>query len=301
MDAATEVERFERMFGPIDQDEGPGTGAAAVASDDVVDATPADGDPAAEVVDDLAGDPPANDDATNELPASEDDPAAAPAAEPEPAPLDSHAKAIIRAARMSEQRVKDELAEARAEVARLKQYEPAAPKPYAIDEVVLQQLEDMDPEAAKLLREAAAARATAAAAPAAPAAAPFVPQAFNAEFQIQIDQVPHLTKWQNDPDQTNWEAVKTHDAVLMLNPAWKDKSNVERLSEAVRRRSLEITPQNPARPTAADAKAVIDAKAKTPTLAVGDLRGRAQPTTQNDPTQRWARMSDAEIIRDNTA
>lgn len=134
--------------------------------------------------------------------------------------------------------------------------------------------------------------AQAAKAPAAPAPAAFTPVTFPVEVQLVIDTVPELLALQYNPDQTAFKVAQKQEAILRLLPEWEGKTDAERYAEAARlattlvKGSTTAAPPPPisgAQPTQAERDAALAAAQRAAAgnpVAIGDLRGGAQPTNQ---------------------
>ena len=218
-----------------------------------------------------------------------------PAGSTEAVTLTGHDRTIVKAARAAERRAQARVRELEAELAA--RPAPEAEKPYVPDAVVLEQLEDLDPRAAAMLRQAAEAQGKPAPA-SAPAEPEFVPEAFEDEsIQDAIDSVPDLLAWQTDATkQGEWRRAKAMDKFLSLDPVWSQKPLEDRLAETVRRCKADGAAPTPSKPTAADAQRVIAAKAKETPLSVGDLRGRTPQTQRPSKRAAWATMSKEAIL-----
>jgi hypothetical protein len=171
-------------------------------------------------------------------------------------------------------------------------------KEYAPDAAAA--LEALEAENARLAKLAEAHKP-------APVAATFEPEVLPADLQDAVDEVPELAVWQQSPEHAkNWARAKAIDVGLSTHPDWEDKPAAERFAEVVRLRKLEVSktaspaPQTsspkPKQPTAEDAKRVIEERAKTAPISVGDLRGRAPPTAVTSKREAWKTMTNAEIL-----
>ena len=235
-------------------------------------------------------------------------PAQAPAA-PAPAPADHHLNAALRIARQQTERLRQENEALKAAQAT---QAPAAPAVKRPDADSLKDLTDFDPEAVAYMQELERRNqelaAQAAKAPAAPAPAAFVPATYPVETQLVIDAVPELLAMQLNPDQTAFKVAIKQDSILQLLPEWAGKSEAERFEEAARlantlvKGSATPAPQQPnsgAQPTQAERDAAIAAAQRAAAgnpVAIGDLRGGAQPTnTVPDYTKM---RSDEDIMAD---
>jgi hypothetical protein len=120
-----------------------------------------------------------------------------------------------------------------------------------------------------------------------------------------VDEIPALLELQYNPDQTGFTLAKRFDAVLEVDPAWKDKPVQERFAEAARQalerlgQSTAATPPPPSAATVTDAeKAAAIAKAQaaagaTQVLSIGDLRGGATAAPEEPD---YSKMNDEDIM-----
>lgn len=240
-----------------------------------------------------------------EVPAAEPE-VQAPEATPEPeVEIPKRDREAVKAARAGERRALRELDEVRAEVERLRKAAPAAPALPVLDEKTAEDLKEYAPSAIDAIkaRDAELERLRALNAQLAkqqPEKREFQPERLAADQQDAVDEVPDLVAWQHNQDQTDWNRVKEIDTYLAGHPAWKDKPMVERFAELALRRNAEkakaTTPPPKPKPTAEDAKRVIEEKAKVEPLSVGDLRGRTPPNQVKSHRNEWASKSNEQLI-----
>lgn len=248
--------------------------------------------------------------------AVEEDPTkTAEAAEPAPQKQTSHDRAIVKAARAAEARANKELARLRREIEDLRAKQAPAveaeKKPRA---EVLEDVKQYAPEAGQYIevleRQVEELKQ---AVPKPVAAEPeFTPDVLHpdpdvaAEIQADLDEVPEISTWHVDPDQTNWTRAKAIDAMLVGSPRWAGKPMQERLKEVVRLRKEEMsagneepstTPTKPVtKPTAEDARRVIEAKAKAAPVSASDIRGRSPPTRMASKRDSWHSKTNEQLL-----
>lgn len=241
-------------------------------------------------------------------------PAATKNVEEEPKPK-GDVRAALRAARRGEERAKTELVRLRAENEKLLAALPAK-QAEADDESLspehLEAIEQDFPALGKTIRtlnervkaaSVAVKNAESKAAPQSSQAADFEPPYMPPEVQDDVDATPDLLSWQYDPDQTKFEAAKAEDRKLMLMPSWKDRPQVERFAEVVRRINSDFSPiSSTSKPlpkpaidkTAVALEAVRNAKQATP-RSLGELSIGGEDVTSEENLNRFAGMSDADI------
>lgn len=233
---------------------------------------------------------------------------AAPPAEPEKPQGDT--RAALRAARRAEQRAREQardldernkrLAE---ELAQLRKQSSDGAD--LTDEQVAQveALGDDVPAAAQLVQafrraNARIAELEARAGANVPAPVPeFVPPVLPPEVQEVVDDVPALSAWQHDHDQTRFQAAVRVDALLQTLPGWKDKPFAQRAAEIVRRVEADLAPAQASAPAPTperrDPAKVIDSVPTAQPSTIADLRGGLPP---NAATPDYSRMTDEEIM-----
>lgn len=236
-------------------------------------------------------------------PAASAEPSATPAQTSEPDKPKGDTRAALRAARHSEKRLRDELAEKERELENLRQGKTLPQNDVSEEE--LQQLEQDFPAMAKVVRrnqELAREVQQLKAGAQTPAGSEFEPLEYAPAVQMIIDEVPDLLAWQHDPDaQDKFQRAIEYDKALFVDPDWKDKSAVERFAEAARRTKEATGQATPAltpaaaaaaKPTVDPAAAIAAAPASGP-KGISDFRGGQPPTT---PTLNYERMSDEAVM-----
>ena len=124
-----------------------------------------------------------------------------------------------------------------------------------------------------------------------------------------LELAPALNDWRLDPKaQHHWQRAKAIDGYLSGLPEWRvdpalpdDKQQellAKRFNEAVRLRRAESTPKAPppSKPTAEDAKKIIEASADEAPLSVTDVRGRTPPAQIPSITKAWKGMTNEQIL-----
>lgn len=235
-----------------------------------------------------------------------------------------HDRTIVKAARAGEARARKDLHKAQQRIAEL---EALVPKPAEVVEKkpnadVLKDVKNYAPEAGEYIEQLEQQVETLkkSTPPPAPEPAEFVPPPLHADPEIaealqdELDEVPDLVAWHQDPDQSRWKRVRAIDHALAGSPDWEGKPLRERFAEVARMVNAESerakpAPKPPAAapspepepkkalPTAADAHRVIKEKAREEPVSVGDLRGKAPPNT-SAPSKRdtWANMTNDQLI-----
>jgi hypothetical protein len=256
------------------EDEGTPAGEPSAPSSEPADAPPAD--------------------TTDQTPAA---PAPAAAAAPgDDKSKGDPARAALRASRAAERRAKDEAARLARENEELKKRlgaTGAAPaQQESSDDITDDDIEEIAADFPKLGKVVKAMKkVVSASAPANPdasqaPAAEFVPVELDAVMQDAVDQIPDLSAWHNDPDQTRFHMVASMDGVLARHPKWSQVPLEQRLAEAVRRVNAELAsePSAPAarQPDNADVRAAIEsAPMRTPRSASG-IGGGSRGDVGND-------------------
>lgn len=165
----------------------------------------------------------------------------------------------LRAARIAEQRARQEADALRAENEALRKQVPeAVGKKESSDSTDLTDEEIADlavdfpaaAKAARIARDAARAIAKLSPAPQAEKAADpeFIPPELPPELQAAVDENEALLGWQHDPDQTRFELATAVDGLLTRHPEWKGKPLEERFAEVVRRVNAEMGAAKPTPP-----------------------------------------------------
>lgn len=234
-------------------------------------------------------------------------PDAAPAAPaPEPDKPKGDVRAALRASRHAEQRLRDELAEAKQTIEQLKSGD--LPTDTNISEEELTQLEADFPAMAKAIRRQQALEREIQELKVPPKGATgdadFQPLEYAPQVQMLIDDVPDLLAWQHDRNaQDKFQRAIEYDKALNVDPDWKDKPAVERFAEAARRTREKFgmpaatpTPSAGATPAAkptVDPNAVIEAAQATGPKGISDFRGGAPASS---PSLNYQNMSDEAIM-----
>lgn len=246
------------------------------------------------------------------------------AVEATPAPS-AHDRAIVKAARASETRALKELAKAKRELEELRALVPAKAEAKP-DPKVLEDVKQYAPEASQyieVLEKQVEELKKATPQKQEEAEPEFIPEPLDkdpdvaAEVQADLDQVPELASWHVNPDQRDWQRAKTIDEFLFHSPKWQGKSNAERWKEVVRLRKEEVAetsgrardvagtdpvvpsptpPKQATKPTAEDAKRVIEAKAKSAPVTTSDFRGRSPPTRIASKRDAWHSMTNEQLL-----
>ena len=319
MDAA----EFEKVWNERHAQDGQlsGEGAADGSNDDAATATAGEASAAeGEAAYGQAGDGTAAAEATPAAAAT-----AATTDEDDLAHLPDRERAQVRAARYGERQAKREaqrLARENEELRRAQGGKPAAAAEaddddgeYTPDPVVLEQLAEVDPRAAKELQQLAEIRAenarlkAATAAPARPEPEFVADEPADPVLKGALELAPALNDWRLDPKaQHHWQRAKAIDGYLSGLPEWRvdpalpdDKQQellAKRFNEAVRLRRAESTPKAPppSKPTAEDAKKIIEASADEAPLSVTDVRGRTPPAQIPSITKAWKGMTNEQIL-----
>ena len=214
-------------------------------------------------------------------------------------------RAALRAARQSEKRLRDELAEARETIEKLKSGD--LPTDTSVTDEELERLEQDFPAMAKAIRNQKALEKRLEELTAQPKNTTpeddFQPLEYAPAVQMVIDDVPDLLAWQHDRNaQDKFQRAIDYDRALSVDPDWKDKPAVERFAEAARRTREKFgmpagsTPSagtTPAAKTTVDPATVIaNAPAATP-MGISDFRGGGPA---NAPTLNYQNMSDEAIL-----
>jgi hypothetical protein len=225
-------------------------------------------------------------------------------AQPNAAEAPTHDRKIVKAARAGERAALRRAEALEAEVARLKALVPAE-QPKGLKPEVLADVEQYAPEAATFIKDVLAENEALKkrTAPAEPIESDFTPEPIPDSVQDVIDDTPAISElgvWRTTKEgQANWERAKQIDNLLRGSPKWTGKPLADRLAEVVRMRKEEIgEPSTPEvkKPTAADARAKIEAVAKTAPVSVSDVRGKSTPTTLTSKRANWASMSNEQLL-----
>lgn len=210
----------------------------------------------------------------------------------------------LRAARIAEQRARQEAETLRAELEELRKQVPVGKKgddPADMTDEEIAELEVDFPAAAKAARMAK--RAAEAVAKLTPAAAKqetvpdFEPPVLPPELQAAVDEVPDLLDWQHDPDQTRFEMAKATDGLLSRHPQWKDKPLEARFAEVVRRVNAELgaaTPKPAANGRRDPMDVINNAPSRTP-KSISEIGGGDGTNTQGPDVSRFSRMSTEDV------
>lgn len=227
--------------------------------------------------------------------------APAPAAPAAPAPAQGgDVRAALRASRRSEHLARQEAERLRRENEELRAKAGTQPAedPDAISDDEIRRAEAVDPLLAKVARVASRAAAPAPA-PAVQAPQPeFRPPVLPPEVQNDVDDVPDLLGWQNNPDQTLFKAAVHADAYLLSLPEWASKTQVERLKEVVRRVQADhaIAPSQTTNPPADPRERIANAPRQQPhslsDIGAGGGRQPERPLLE----RMQAAKSDDEVI-----
>ena len=317
MDAA----EFEKVWNERHAQDGQPSaeGASDGANDDAATATAGEASAAeGEAADGQAGDGTAAAEATPAAAAT-----AATTDEDDLAHLPDRERAQVRAARYGERQAKREaqrLARENEELRKAASGKPAAEAEadddeYTPDPVVLEQLAEVDPRAAKELQQLAEIRAenarlkAATAAPAPPEPEFVADEPADPVLKGALELAPALNDWRLDPKaQHHWQRAKAIDGYLSGLPEWRvdpalpdDKQQellAKRFNKAVSLRRAEIAPKAPppSKPTAEDAKKIIEASADEAPLSVTDVRGRTPPAQIPSITKAWKGMTNEQIL-----
>lgn len=214
-------------------------------------------------------------------------------------------RAALRASRHAEQRLRDELAEAKQTIEQLKSGD--LPTDTNISEEELNQLEADFPAMAKAIRRQQALereiQALKVPTKDVTGGSDFQPLEYAPQVQMLIDDVPDLLAWQHDPNaQDKFQRAIEYDKALNVDPDWKDKPAVERFAEAARRTrekfGMPATPtpsagDKPAPKTPVDPKAALDAAPATGPKGISDFRGGSPASS---PSLNYDHMSDEAIM-----
>ena len=224
----------------------------------------------------------------------------------DPVPPKGNRNQALRAARIAEQRARQEADTLRAELEELRKQNPAAAGKKEADPLDMtdEEIADLEvdfPAAAKAARLArSAVRAVAQLTPAAQtqkAADPeFTPPELPPELQTVVDENEALSEWQHDPDQTRFDLAKATDGLLSRHPQWKDKPLEARFAEVVRRVNAELgaAKPTPAAPGRRDPQDVIDnAPSRTP-KSVSEIGG-GDGNAKSPDVDRFSRMSSEDV------
>jgi hypothetical protein len=121
--------------------------------------------------------------------------------------------------------------------------------------------------------------------------------------QEVVDDIPDLLALQHNPDQAGWQLAIGFDVALQNHPTWRDKTPTERFAEAARRAKAEIAPtQATTRTEPPDPEAVIkaalDKAPRRQPTSLSDFGGGAATEPEGSQLQRYAKMSDEDILTD---
>lgn len=243
--------------------------------------------------------------AADAKPGTEADKPAQPAAPVQEKPQ-GDTRAALRAARQSEKRLRDELAEANRTIEQLKSGD--LPTDTSVSEEELTQLEADFPAMAKAIRNQQALerrlQELTAQSKSTTEQDEFQPLEYAPAVQMVIDDVPDLLAWQHDRNaQDKFQRAIEYDKALTVDPDWKDKPAVERFAEAARRTREKFgmsaavpTPsagQAPAAKTPVDPNvALAEAQASGP-KGISDFRGGAPASS---PSLNYENMSDEAVM-----
>jgi hypothetical protein len=241
-------------------------------------------------------------------PASPAAPATAEAKDGDEANLTSHDRKLVRALRNVERRQQTEIERLKAENEALKKVAPApASDETDLDEETMEDLKEFSPKVARFVEKAKQVMSAKPPA-AAPAQAEFEPVPLPPGVKELVEDNPDLFDWHQSPEHADkWAAAEAADLMLRNTPEWKGKGKESvpaRLAAAVDLVKKQYSaapppppaaPAPPTKPTAADAKALIDKAADQP-LSVDDLRGRTPPTHTPSNRAGWKDKSNDEIL-----
>ena len=233
-----------------------------------------------------------------------------PAAKPEDdSSLNSHDRRIVRALRKEEERNRREIERLKTENEALKAKAPSTTEDSDdLDDDTIADLKEFSPKVAKFVEKAKQALAAKPPAPAPAASTEFEPVPLPPGVKELVEDNPDLFEWHQSPEHADkWAAAEAADMLLRGTPEWKGKGKESvpaRLAAAVELVKKQFAaaaptpaaPAPPAKPTAAEAKAIIDKKAAETPLSVDDLRGRTPPTHIPSKRNSWAQMTNDEIL-----
>ena len=202
-------------------------------------------------------------------------PAPAPA---EPDPRDNATRAARHAERQARKAAREATARAEALQAELDALKTANGVPKDDDAETLARVEADYPDIAKLVKKVLVNTNSP---PAAAAPEPEFIQHTELEDAAQdaVDEVPELLTWLTTKEHGNrWKAAQRQQGAIEEEPAWRDKSLVDQLHEAVRRVNAAFSKQTPD-PRAAAAAVIDNTQARVPETLSG-LRGGVAPSNQ---------------------
>lgn len=197
-------------------------------------------------------------------------------------------RAALRASRQAERQARQREDELRAENAKLREQLGQTAADPDTDPDVETLINDL-PAAAPVIKKLMATVKELQQKTAAPSQAEkpaFVPDTLPDALQEDVDQIPSLSDWQHDPDQSAWNLAKRVDGMLGEHPKWRDASQADRLREVERRVLAELgTPTQQTTTTTATrtaAQVIQDAPQRDPET-LSDLRGGVVPSANPGP------------------